>query len=176
MSEQILEQAEAEERNPTLDHAEQRAAMPTEAQAQQVKAVEAVRREIGRETYDTAKKVLPTLEYAIRTQYRPFVARVVAMAQQANKPVPDQMRQWLTAIDAACDSCPRSLRHGIAAYDSLSFAAIAWTDGRTIDSNKRAEQIATIRQLLRNHDGMLSFLKSQKEQLEFFIRQSNWPR
>ncbi len=161
--------------NQILEQADRRAA-GTDEKAQQAQAVAAVRQEIGRATYDTAKRVLPIIERAINEDYRPFVARVVAIAQKANKPVPNQLTHWLNAIGRSCDSCPQTLREGMAAYDRLSFASIAWTDGRTIDVNNRASAVAEIRAMLRNHDGMLSFLKSQKGQAESFIQQNDWPR
>jgi hypothetical protein len=161
--------------NQILEHAEQRAALTTENE-EQAKLVEAVRQAIGRNAYDTAKRVLPGIEQAINEDYQPFVAWVIAIAQKANKPISDQLRQWLQAIGTGCVSCPQSLRAGIAAYESLSFASIVWTDGRTIDENKRREAIGSIRMLLNSHDGQLSFLKSQKGQVESFIQQNDWPR
>lgn len=171
-SDPIVEQPERDE---ILAAAVQRAASNKDKD-QQASAIEAVRKEIGLHTYETAKQILSTIEYAFRTELIPFVEQVIGIVQQANKPVPHQLRQWLQAIQTTCESAPQSLREGIRAYENLTFAAIVAIDGSTVDANKRKEVIAGIRLLLTSHDGVLSYVRSQKTQLRNFLRDCNWPQ
>jgi hypothetical protein len=175
MTDQILAPVE---RNQILEDAEKRAGARSVHDQVAEALVAAMRNEV-RPDVDTAKAVLPDLQAAINKTFRPFVARVVNMAQRRNATVPDQVRGWLTEMDKLSQDTPQQITYGLQMVQDLTFHAVSGIgrDGKPgVDANKRTEWIATVRQFLRLHDGVLSRLASLKGQTEFFIKESGWPQ
>jgi hypothetical protein len=159
--------------NTILDQAEQRMTdVKTQAHLSQHAISEAARDDIGRDAYTQAKAQLPLIEPPIRTEYRPFLTRIAAIAAKSPAPLPLQVQGWLREMADLCDHAPRQIRAGIEGYDSLTIPP--WRDGSP-DKVVRAKLVHDIRGLLRSWDGCLRTLKDRKWQVEAYLQQSGWP-
>jgi len=70
----------------------------------------------------------------------------------------------------------KQLRDGIRMRDSLSWHDVAGVgrDGRSdVDTNKRSDLIASMRQQLNSHDGVLSRMAMLKGQTETSLKESS---
>jgi hypothetical protein len=156
------------ETNVIVDEARQRAeAVHAQRQAEQAQAVEAARDTIGRSRYEAAKARLPQLDQAIRTRWRPMLARVVSVATIAGRPLPSQPQQWCTELALLCDRMPQELQHGLQGFEALTYRALV--DPRT----PAGELIGGIKTLLQGSDGALHAGNQRWQQLEEFLE--TWP-
>jgi hypothetical protein len=129
--------------------------------------------EIGYQHRDQAKIELPKLEHFIAQDSRPFLARLVKISQRAKTPLPSYVTDWINEMVKLCDSVPQTIRAGIAGWDTLT--PPLWTDGRSLDVNERGKLVYTIRVSLRNWDGVQERLENLRQQVEHYIKETNWP-
>ncbi len=164
MSTHILDQVEARITGAkTTTHAEHAA------------VIACMKQEIGPQHYEQAKQQLPLLEQVINTDLLPFVSRLRALAMKAGTPLPTQIQQKLSQMEEACVTGPRQLRDGMKGFEQLRYEDLLWKDGRSVDVMVRASLIASLRQLLKSHDGLLSYWRSEQRQIEDWLRESHWP-
>jgi hypothetical protein len=102
--------------------------------------------------YRQAPGELAKLEKFINTEIRPFVAQLRAIEQTARQLLPQPMQGYLKEIDLIINTTPHTIRSAITAWDALE-PPIWQMDGKSIDTNARAQLIAQIRSGLRNWDG-----------------------
>ncbi|TKB91783.1 MAG: hypothetical protein E8D41_09925 [Nitrospira sp.] len=157
-----------------LDHAEARIAPATDqARTTRNEIIDAMRDEIGRQHYTQAKDQLPKLERTISEIYRPFLERVATIQAQSKVPLPLAVQPWLREMGMLCDTVPNTICAGIEGWDRLT--PPIWTDGKSVDINMRTQLIGSLRQCLRNWDGVQGRLDDLTAQVERYIQESGWP-
>ncbi len=144
-------------------------------QAFEATAVAAMRAEIGGPAlYEEARRQLPIMEQAF-AEARAWLERLARIERKSGASL-RIFHDILQSISKLCDAGTHEIRRGLAAYEQLSFGDVAWAkDPRQVDLTKRAILISQIRQDLRNFDGKVSFLNSQRSRVESAIRESGWP-
>jgi hypothetical protein len=160
-----------------LDEAERRMGTAGRSRKEREGAeVAAMHRDIGRESYERAKQALPVIEQEISRTFRPFLDRILALAQaKGAAPLPSYIRDSLSAISNTCYGAPIQTKAAIDAYDKLNFTQIQWKDGVTVDEYARQIVVGNTPDMLRLHDGVLSSLQREKNKVEQYMRESGWP-
>jgi hypothetical protein len=94
---------------------------------------------------------------------------------KAGTPLPTQIQQKLSQMEEHCLNGPKQVREGITGYEQLRYEDLLWKDGKSVDVMVRASIIAGVRQSLKTWDGMLSYWRIEKRQIEDYLKNSHWP-
>jgi hypothetical protein len=160
----------------TLTGAEARAQEArTTRQACEAAAVEAVREQIGRHTYEEARRQLPILEQGL-AETRAWLGQLARIERTSGASL-ELFRDILASMTQLCDAGTQEIRRGLAGFEQLAFGHIASAlHPHQVDETQRVVLIERIRQDLRSFDGRVSFLKSQQARVDQAIRESGWPK
>ncbi|QPD04928.1 MAG: hypothetical protein Nkreftii_002702 [Candidatus Nitrospira kreftii] len=140
--------------------------------AGQDQAVDAMRQEL-QACYAEAKSKLPSLDKAVN-EARAFLNKMQALAATCRQPLPALVVQHVNEMTLLCDSAPRQVREGLAAFENLSFSQVVWKDGSSLDVNQRTALLATIRGGLAGwHAGRR--LQAVQAEITTYLETAQWP-